>query len=345
MADKTNSLIEDGAPDDPHPAERRAELIRTLMGPSTTAYQGNLTGDAIERLTELAREGSEPKLIMIPTQGLGTGLPAQVPVLFDRHMQEPIGLMHLIEEARPDLERRGIATVHTLASFVELVNRHKDEGSAIFATTAWPKPKLTAVIDYHTADHDARHCAHRVAYDFPLTVEFKAWVDGSGKAMSQVDFAEFLEEHAAELAAPTDGERSEYEPKFKERFATPAELLDLSRSLEVFVGATVKQGVRLQSGERQVEFITEHTLKSGEKIDIPGIFMVSVAPFLSGDAEPQRIRLPARIRYRLKDGALTWFYQLYRWEFWLRERVQQDLAEAAKSTNLPAYEGAPELAA
>jgi hypothetical protein len=120
--------------------------------------------------------------------------------------------------------------------------------------------------------------------------------------------------------------------------ATPSELIMLSRHLEVFVSAKAKQGVRLQTGERVVEFTEEHQNAKGEKIVIPGIFIVSVPAFVDGDA----VRIPARLRYRISGGEIKWFYQLYRWETYLREQVGYDLKEAAKKTDLPAFEGAPE---
>ena len=322
---------------------KETELTPLVGAPAQPA--GALTGNAIERLVELGRKASEPALILLPTDGLKPGLPAKVPVLFDRDTQKVIPVLEHIEAARPPMERKGTAKVETLSSFIDLVNRHKDQDSAIFATTSWPNPKLTAVIDYYTTDQAARWGKHRVEYAFPLTEEFKVWVGKNAKPFTQVEFAAFLEDHAAELAAPMAGEKTEFEALFKERFATPNELIDLSRSLEVNVGAKVKQGVRLQTGERQVIFTTEHTNAAGEPVDIPGIFIVAVAPFVSGDAEPEKVRIPARIRYRIKGGEIEWFYQLYRWEYWLRERVQLDLADAARETTLPAYEGAPEMAA
>ncbi|GGF56444.1 hypothetical protein GCM10007301_15120 [Azorhizobium oxalatiphilum] len=304
-----------------------------------------LEGAAIEQIADLAMAASKPEIIIIHTDGLGAGLPAKVPVLFNRQTQQVIPLLEHIEAARPPIERKGTAKVTTLASFIDLSNRHKTGKSVIFGKTAWPDPKLTTVLDYFDSQEEATFGKHRVEYSFPLTEEFKAWIDNNGLEMDQVTFAAFLENHAAELASPFPGEKSEFEQLFKERFAEPNELITLSRELEVFQSAKVKQSTRLQSGERQVIFTTEHQTSSGEKVDIPGIFMVSVAPFVSGDREAPTVRIPARIRYRLKDGAIKWFYQLYRWQFWLRERVQQDLAEAAKETALPAYEGAPEMGA
>lgn len=307
---------------------------------STEAIKNDIpAASAAGLIANLAKAGSAPEIVMIPTKGLGGGLPEQIPVLWDRNAQRIVPLGSEIESHRLAPRRiKGTAKVETLESFIELVNRHKNDDSAIFAATAWPSPSLTAVIDYYTLDHGTAWGQHRVHYAFPLTEEFKVWVGKNGKAMPQIEFAAFLEDHAAELAAPMDGERTEFEGLFKERFAAPNELIDLSRSLEVFVGAKVKQGIRPASGERQVLFETEHMNGKGEPVDIPGIFMLSVQPFVDGDL----VRIPARIRYRIAGGEISWFYQLYRWEYWLRTRVQNDLLRAAECTILPTFEGSPE---
>jgi len=296
-------------------------------------------GHGISLVKTLAEEASGATVVRIGTSGLGLGLPVDVPLLFDRKAQRASSLADLIETYRQAPARReGTAKAETLESFCALVNRHKDERSAIFGATRWPEPKLTAVIDYDDASGEARFGQHRIVYDFPLTEEFKAWVGFDGKAMEQPVFAAFIEEHAAELAAPTDGERSEFERLFRETFATPSELIELSRHLEVFVGARAKQGIRLQTGERQIEFSEEHQNAKGEKVAVPGIFMLSVPAFIDGPP----VRIPARLRYRIASGDIKWFYQLYRWEAFLREEVGRALKDAGGATSLPTFEGAPE---
>jgi hypothetical protein len=300
------------------------------------------SADGIKAIIELASKANGFEIVNIDTDGLGEGLPKTVPVAIDMKGSQALvkDIKSAIEAYRTGPERRtGCAGVTTLQSFVDLVNRHKDEHSAIFAQTAWPKPELTAVIDYHKTDKAPRHGKHRIKYAFPITAELKAWIDNNASIMEQGAFAEFLEEHAAELAAPTKEEAQTFEPLFKEKFALPNELINLSRSLEIFVGAKVKRTERLSSGERTVEFVEEHTNGQGEKVDIPGIFIVSVQSFIDGNF----IRIPARLRYRASGQTIKWFYQLYRWDFSLREQVKADLDTAAKQTELPAFEGAPEM--
>lgn len=299
------------------------------------------TKPAVESIAELAKAAAGATVLSISTEGLGKGLPPSVPILFD-HRANGQGLKALKEEIEryrlePD-RRRGKATATTLKSFIDLINLHKDDGSALFADANWPNPKLDAVIDYHTADHGPRHCQHRIVYNFPVTEDFKAWIDRDGKPFTQTEFASFIEEHAAELAAPFDAERSEFESLFRTAFATPTDMVTLSRGLQVHIEAQVKNAVTLQSGEGEIIFVEEHRTAGGEKITVPGLFMVSVPAFLDG--EP--IRLPARLRYRASAGKLSWFYQLYRWKFWLRDRVQKDLGQVEQETGIRAFEGSPE---
>jgi uncharacterized protein YfdQ (DUF2303 family) len=299
------------------------------------------TKPAVESIADLAKQAAGATVLQIETLGLGKGLPPFVPMLFD-HRANGNGLKALkeeIERFRIDPERRaGLARASTLKSFIDLINYHKDESSALFAKSEWPAPALTAIINYHAVDHTARHLDHRIAYEFPVTDEFKAWIDHDAKPFTQGEFAAFVEEHAAELASPLPAEKSDYGGLFKVAFATPTEMVALSRGLQVNVEAVVKNHVTLQSGEGEIVFAEEHLDKRGEKLTVPGLFMVSVPAFLDGDP----IRLPARLRYRVSGGKVSWFYQLYRWKFWLRDRVQQDLREVEQETEINAFEGSPE---
>lgn len=305
-----------------------------------SAESTSLDAHAIELVTALAGKAGAPEVVIIDTADLGDDLPGKIPVAFNRATGGFTSLKNLVQEFRDvKARRKGTARAETLESFVDLINRHKDDQSALFGKCSWPEPRITAVLNYNAADAEGvRPADHRIVYSFPLTDEFKAWIGLNAKPMEQEVFAAFLEEHCAELAAPEDGERTLYERLFSEKMATPSELVMLSRHLEVFVSAKAKQGVRLQTGERQVEFVEEHQNSKGEKITIPGIFMVSVPAFVDGEV----VRIPARLRYRIAGGDIKWFYQLYRWESFLREQVEHDLDKAAKATELPAYEGSPE---
>ncbi|HWW46286.1 MAG TPA: DUF2303 family protein [Xanthobacteraceae bacterium] len=301
----------------------------------------NLNGAAIEQIATLAKSAVGFQVVKVDHDD--NTLAPTVLLGFD-----PRGDGNGLVDLRPMLERWrvaperciGTATVTTLQSFIDLVNRHKSEDSVVFAKTAWPGPALTAVIDYHGLDHVPAFAKHRVQYAFPITDEFKAWADQDGKPMSQTEFAAFIEEHAPELASPMPEEVSEFGEGglFKTAIATPAKLIELSRGLEINVGAKVKNAQTLQSGEGEIIFVEEHLNAKGEKLTVPGLFMVALPAFVDGGP----VRIPARLRYRVREGSVVWFYQLFRWKQYLRDRVVADLEIVQAETVLPVYEGTPE---
>lgn len=302
-----------------------------------------LNQETIKAIKELSIAAAG-ELVKIELQGPAeaAGLPSSVPALL-RIGQTPqiVSIKDEIEKWRTSPERRsGTAKASNLDSFIELVNRHKDAHSAIFGATDLAEPKLTAVIDYHQTDGKPRFGKHRIEYAFPLSDEWTAWIEhnGADKTMGQGDFSAWLEDHIAELSAPYEGEVSELEPLFKTRIGTPNEIISLSRELEIHVKSHLKHASTLQSGEREIIFSEEHSNVAGEKLVIPGLFIVAVPPFI--DAEP--LRIPTRLRYRNTSNGVKWFYEMYRVDFWLRQEIKNALDKAANETGLPAYEGAPE---
>jgi len=312
-------------------------------------------GEGIKAIADLAQKANGVAFASLDINGkLGKGLPDSIPLQIDLRNGKVESLVDLIESYRTEPERKeGTASTTTLQSFIDLVNHHKLEASVVFAQTRIKLPNaaerskgekpvlpsLTAVINYSEKnDGAARNADHRIHYPFPITDEFKIWLETDHSPMEQAEFAAFLEEHVAELSAPTDFEASNLQAKFGERVATPSEVIALSRNLEVFVGQTYKRAERLTSGERTVEFVEQHNNAKGEKIDIPGIFVIAVAAFQDG--EP--VRIPARLRYRPSGGKLIWFYQLYRWEDEVHGRIKDDIATVVKETSLPAFEGESE---
>lgn len=296
---------------------------------------------AMKHLADLGVKATDAAIVAIPIAGLGEGLPSGVPAIWDRNGQKLSSVKALIEEFRLRPERRtGAAAMQTLSSFIALVNRHKDNDSAIFVDMNWKAPSFSAVVDYHRQGepHEPRHLKHRVTYAFPLSEEWKIWTGSNGRPMDQGAFAAFIEDRIAELSAPKDTEKSELEFLFKTRIADPAEVVQLSRGLAVSVDSKVSRAVTLQSGEGELIFEEVHKDGSGQKLSVPGIFMLSLPVFFRG----ANVRLPVRLRYRVKDGAVIWLFQMWRPDAYVTEAIERDRDAVRVETGLPIYEGAPE---
>lgn len=301
----------------------------------------SINGEAVTKIADLAKNAAGIEIVNVNISA--PGLPSSFPVAFDKRTNGA-GLKELAVFAETwrtaPSHRKGTSVVTTLQSFIDLTNRHKDTDSAIFASTSWPRPSLTAVLNYHKIGPDGapRFGDHRVRYEFPVTDEFQAWAKQNAEAMNQGEFAAFIEERASELTNPTEEERNEFEGLFQTKIATPSEMIVLSRGLQVNVAGVVKQATTLSSGEGEVVFVEEHQNNNGEKLTVPGLFMIALPAFLDGDP----VRIPARLRYRVRAGTISWFFQLYRWKELLRDRVVADLDQAESETTLPTYEGSPE---
>lgn len=310
---------------------QHGELIAPETGPDA----------AIARLGILARQinGIDIGRISI---GFGRGdLPEHFPV-GQRFGDSPalVSVKALADEWRIRPERKtGTAQAQTLKAFIDLVNRHKTPASAIFANADWKKPSFTAVINYHQKDAGYPDFGdHKVFYPFPLSEEWQAWIRCNGAQLSQEAFANFIEDHIAELSSPTEAEAATATRDFATTIANPAQLIELSRGLQVNVASRVKNAITLQTGEGQIAWEEAHNGADGKPIKVPGMFILAVSPFFMGEV----VRIPVRLRYRVKDGALTWSFHIYRPDLAVTERVRHDLADVAAATHLPTFEAEPE---
>lgn len=271
------------------------------------------------------------------------GVPSEIPVALYRGENPAVATVaDLFERYRRHPQAKtGQAEVQTFEAFVNLVNRHKTDDSVIFADAEWRKPSFTAIIDYHqdASGGLAGNGRHRVHYAFPLSEEWKKWIEGDGQPMKQDAFAWFLEDRVAELSSPEDHEKVTYEAQFATTIATPAQLVELSRGLQVRVDAKIKATHTLQTGEGQISWEETHNGSDGKPLKVPGLFMLNIAPFFMGE----KVRIPVRLRYRPQNGSVIWFYQIYRPDLHITEHVRGTLADARAKTELPTFEGRPEM--
>ena len=277
-------------------------------------------------------------------EGAPVGLPGAIVVGFGPD-GEAVDLRPLFEAWRDEPERKtGVAKAQTLDAFVALTRRHATAATAIFADTSWKAPSFTAIIDYHaeTSGGAAGHCRHRVHYPFPLSEEWKAWIAQDAKPMSQADFASFIEDRIADLSSPTEAEKTALERDFSMLVATPADVIQLSRGLALQVDSKVKSAITLQTGELQVQFEETHVGPGGgAPLKVPGLFLLSIAPFFGGE----RIRVPIRLRYRPVEGRIVWRFHMHRPDFYVAERIRDDLDTAREALSLPCFEATPEVSA
>lgn len=295
-----------------------------------------------QAVIDYVSKADEPKLLQL---GTSDGQSVQILVTRDANGVEVRGIKQHLDQYRKTPERRrGTAALGDLASFVAITKRFMDTDSAIFADPNPQGPSLTTVFDYHRAGAEAspRFGEHRARYAFPISDEWKAWNEQDKKGMNQAQFAEWIESRLADIADPAaaGAKAKEFAALLGGDFAPAGKLLELSRGLALRVGMAVKNAVNLGSGEGEMSFVVEHTTadKAGGVLKVPGSFLLAIPVFRGGAV----YSLPTRLRYRVQEGRVTWFFELWRAAAAFDDAIKEACETAAKDTTLPLYVGKPE---
>lgn len=265
----------------------------------------------------------------------------------------PSGLrMHSLAEEldkyRKHPERRkGTSTAETLDSFIELTKRFMDPGSAIFVRNDPKAPTMTAVLDYHPigADQPPRFGQHRLRYAFPISPEWQAWTEACGDWMDQGSFAALIEDRIDDILPPPDLNTDPAAADLKSilrvtggKIADQLEMIALSKGIKINESAKAEHKVDLQSGAGTLVYQSEHMDGSGNKLEVPPLFLIGIPVFARGTI----YRLPVKLRYRLAGGTVKWRADLHRPDKVFEHAFEQACTQVQEKTALPLYHGHPE---
>lgn len=279
------------------------------------------------------KENLEPRVVQID---------GAAPYLLHPETMRATHLKSILDQVAVKPERRkGTALADNVSSFIELTNRFKDDNSVIFARAQIDgneiRAALTSILDYNlnsSSNLDARFGEHRIKYEFPLDKDFKFWLENNTSAMEQNDFAYFIEDRINDLIVPDQSDVDAI-GSLQPKFANPMEMLELSRDLEIYAQETVRNKIKLSSGEKELQFTTQHTDASGKPIQIPDFFVIGCPIFHGGNIQ----RLPARLRYRIKEGKILWSFDLYRIDKVLDKAFNDACDQVKQEAQLPLYVG------
>ncbi len=190
------------------------------------------------------------------------------------------------------LRIKGTCKVHDVGSFCEYYKLFHDENSRVFSDEE--RGTVLAVLDYHgaLAGGAPRWGHHRLELTFRPSKEWTEWKAQDGKRTQQMEFAEFLEDHAPDIVSPD-----------------AATMLEVARDLSAKVDADFGSAIRMANGSVQFKFSEQvkATFGSGN-LEVPERFIVSIPIYLGCD----RVELTARLRYRITSGKLSFWYDLLR---------------------------------
>jgi uncharacterized protein YfdQ (DUF2303 family) len=192
----------------------------------------------------------------------------------------------------------GTVAVHSLSSLADYLKRHATGASAVFASRDCAL--ICGVIDWHAVDGAPSErpgwARHRVEYKLEHTPEWKAWNGINGKAMSQDAFAEFLEENLPDVLEP-DG----------------ASLLETASNLSGKKNTQFLSSRNLGNGDVGLVWKEETEAGGGVNGDakVPGELLLKL-PVFRGAEKATTFDVKAFLRYRIREGKLTFEVKLHR---------------------------------
>ncbi len=187
----------------------------------------------------------------------------------------------------------------TPRAFLDYFNEFSTDDSAVFINQE--HGSVTGILDYHSDPETPQNCKHIVRYNLPKTPEWSKWNNDNGLLMTQEAFALFIEDMSPEIVAPTS-----------------AEMLEIALTLNAKTNIKFRSAKRLDNGQTQITYneTIDATAGANGQLEIPEKITIAMKVF-KGD--PETYAMDARLRYRIKEGALRFMYELIR-----PERIYDD---------------------
>ena len=248
----------------------------------------------------------------------------------------PSGMkMESLERFFPPVRIKEVVEILEAGSFVEYVNRFKNDDTLIFCDVQESGVTFEAVIDYHHAPQYEKaekagdttisitpgpeHCSHRVVFAAVETPDWKVWKAANRQQMTQLAFAEFLENN-------------------QQLFVTPkgADLLEIVRTLHGHTNARFNTLIRLDNGAHSVGYDEDVKIvgggsnsKSGE-IKLPPVIEAGFAIFQGVPA----YKVKARLKARIEDRGLKLYFETIQLPNIIRESIMLLVEQVAKETKI-----------
>lgn len=236
------------------------------------------------------------------------------------------------DEKLLDQPRRKVAKVrlHDADSFIEYVKRHGSlTDSTVWCVADYKNGKVgfLAIINDHGEDENQPAWRdHRALFAPEFSEEWNRWIGKHKQTFSQAEFASFIEDNLKDIAS-VEGQ------------PTGAQMLEMALTFEANQDMRFKSAIRLQSGGVQMSFVQDDDAQTTQKMQVFDRFSIGCPVFWSGDA----YRIDARLRYRVRDGKLTFWFELIRQDKVLEAATQTLIAQIREKTGNPFFFGEPFL--
>lgn len=238
--------------------------------------------------------------------------------------------IHALESLLPVPTRKRAEVVTTdTDSFIFYTKKHGSlDHCTVYADIDAEASKfnLIAVINDHGTDADAQQFRdHRCTFSPAQAVEWKRWISKNKVPFTQPDFATWLEENLPDIASVAG-------------MPSGADILKMALGFEANADKRLRSKVNLQDGGVQFEFVDDATQETRTTMQAFERFTLGLPVF---DGSTSAYPLEARLKYREKDGKLTFWYELIRPDRVFKTAVTDELNRIKDSTGFQIISGHP----
>jgi uncharacterized protein YfdQ (DUF2303 family) len=238
-------------------------------------------------------------------------------------------LSEIDDEKHAMTPRRKRATVRLAdaLSFIDYVERH---GSLAYSTVwceadyAAGKVDFSAILNDHGEEEEPHWRDHTARYAPVFSQEWKTWTSKNKHTFSQAEFAMLIEDNLKDIAGA-------------DNLPTGAQMLEMALSFEANQDMRFKSAIRLQNGGVQMSFVQDDDSQTLAKMQLFDRFAIGIPVFWNGDA----YRVDARLRYRVRDGKLTFWFELIRQDKVLESATTTLIEQIRTATGSPFFFGDP----
>lgn len=218
------------------------------------------------------------------------------------------------------------AKMRDAASFISYWLDHAVDRSRIYASLD-PAFFLAVFDDFDSAaanlDGDVAEQADwrgfRCEFKVPASREWGIWTEKNRKTMTQLAFAEFLQDNLPDVTEPTG-----------------AELLEMALNFEASSAGAFIASQRLHDGSHNLTWKADNNASGTVKL--PEFITLSIPVFENEEAS----LITARLRYRVKDGSLVIWYELVRPHKVLEAAFRSTWLRIEQATSARVLLGSPE---
>lgn len=219
---------------------------------------------------------------------------------------------------------QGTVKLRDAASFIRYWIDHAQAHSRIYATLQ-PAAFVAVFDDFDLVNPSlaiaaqAAYRGFRALFEVPASREWTLWAKANREQMSQLRFAEFLQDNLPDIVEPEG-----------------ATLLEMALNFEAVQAGSFVAAQRLQDGSHNLAWKADNN--AGGTVRLPEHITLKIPVFENDEAAV----VAARLRYRIKDGGLAIWYELVRPHKVMEQAFRNTWARIAKDTGAVVLLGTPE---